>query len=185
MTDRVETLYGSISQSALNALSHIKLLVCDVDGVFSDGKIYMGNQGEELKTFHTLDGYGIKAIMQIGIEVAIVTGRKSQIVQDRMQALGVKHIIQGQEQKQSAVEALQNQLNISIEQTASVGDDMPDIGMFNVSGFGVSVCNGHPYVKQKADYVTISSGGSGAVREICDLLLQSRGQLTHIHGSSV
>lgn len=185
MSSLVKTLYAAIPQSLLTSMLNIKLLVCDVDGVFSDGKIYMGNQGEELKTFHTLDGYGVKAIMKIGIEVAIVTGRKSHIVQNRMQALGVKHIIQGQEEKRSAVESLQKQLSISKLQTASVGDDMPDIGMFSASNIAFSVSNGHPYVKQQADYVTTTEGGSGAVREICDLLLQANGKLDEIYGSSI
>jgi 3-deoxy-D-manno-octulosonate 8-phosphate phosphatase (KDO 8-P phosphatase) len=185
MTSLVTTLYGSIPQSLLIGMQNVKLLVCDVDGVFSDGKIYMGNQGEELKTFHTLDGYGIKAIMKIGIDVAIVTGRQSKIVQNRMQALGVKHIIQGQEEKRSAVESLQKQLSISKQQTASVGDDMPDIGMFNASSIAFSVNNGHPYVKQRAHYVTTTLGGSGAIREICDLLLQANNKLDEIYGSSV
>jgi 3-deoxy-D-manno-octulosonate 8-phosphate phosphatase (KDO 8-P phosphatase) len=185
MSASVKTLYGPIPQSLLTKMLNIKLLVCDVDGVFSDGKIYMGNQGEELKTFHTLDGYGVKAIMKIGIEVAIVTGRKSNIVQNRMHALGVKHIIQGQEEKLSAVENLQKQLSISKLQTASVGDDMPDVGMFSASNIAFSVSNGHPYVKRKADYVTASQGGSGAVREICDLLLHAHGKLNDIYGSSV
>jgi 3-deoxy-D-manno-octulosonate 8-phosphate phosphatase (KDO 8-P phosphatase) len=185
MSSSVTTLYGAIPQSLLINMLNIKLLVCDVDGVFSDGRIYMGNQGEELKTFHTLDGYGIKAIMKIGIEVAIVTGRKSNIVQNRMQALGVKHIIQGQEEKRSAVENLQQQLCIGKLQTASVGDDMPDVGMFKASNIAFSVSNGHPFVKQKAHYVTTTQGGSGAVREICDLLLQAHGKIENIYGSSI
>lgn len=181
----IATLYGEISPSLLDTFGQIKLLVCDVDGVFSDGRIYMGNDGEELKAFNTLDGYGIKAIMKVDIEVAVITGRTSHIVQNRMSALGIKHIIQGREGKQEAIKSLQQQLNISPLQTASMGDDMPDVGMFQESELPIAVSNAHPYVKQQAKYVTTQSGGFGAVREVCDLLLQAQGQLETIHGSSV
>ena len=181
----VETLYGPIEESLFDSFAQIKLLVCDIDGVFSDGRIYMGNDGEELKAFSTLDGYGVKAVMKSGIQVAVITGRKSQIVENRMSALGITHIIQGQEQKQSAIKGLQTSLNVSPAETASIGDDMPDVGMFQESMLPISVANGHPYVKQQARYVTSQKGGFGAVREVCDILLQARGALNAIHGSSV
>lgn len=181
----VETLYAPVDSDLFEKLRAIRLLVCDVDGVFSDGRIYMGNDGEELKAFHTLDGYGIKAAMNIGIEVAIVTGRTSDIVSNRMSALGVKHILQGREEKQSAVAELQKSLKIKVEQTASIGDDVPDLAMFSLSSVSVCVASGHPQVKQKADYTTINRGGFGAVREFCDLLLQAQGKLDIIHGASI
>ena len=182
---QIETLYGTIPEELFNKLSKIRLLACDVDGVFSDGQIIMGNQGEELKAFHALDGYGIKAIQQIGIQVAVITGRSSQIVEQRMSSLSVKHIIQGCEDKQTALTTLCESLSVDKSETASVGDDMPDLGMFECSDVAFSVENGHPFVKQQADYVTHRVGGAGAVREICDLLLQSRSELNVIHGSSV
>lgn len=185
MIPLISTLYGEIEPSLLSKLANIKLLACDVDGIFSDGRIYMGNDGEELKAFHTLDGYGIKALAKIGITVAIVTGRQSQIVENRMSALGIEHIIQGQEKKRDAVAKIQDQLGILPEQTASVGDDMPDLGMFELSSVKVSVVSGHPYVIKKADYVTVTRGGFGAVREICDLLLQAQGKLDEVYGASV
>lgn len=182
---QVTTLYGDVEQSLLDKLASISLLVCDVDGIFSDGRIYMGNAGEELKAFHTLDGYGVKALAKIGITVAVVTGRQSAIVENRMSALGIKHIIQGQEQKQQSVAKLQQLLGILPEHTAAMGDDMPDLGMFALSGVAISVVSGHPYVKQQADYVTVSRGGFGAVREVCDLILQAQGKLDVIHGASI
>ncbi len=182
---RVSTLYGEIEQSLFDKLANISLLVCDVDGVFSDGRIYMGNAGEELKAFHTLDGYGVKAVEKIGVTVAIVTGRQSAIVENRMSALGIKHIIQGQEQKQHSVAKLQQELGILPEHTASIGDDMPDIGMFSLSAVSFSVISGHPFVQRSADYVTTCRGGFGAVREVCDLLLQAKGKLNVIHGASI
>ena len=100
------TPYGLISNENQQRASQIKLLICDVDGVFSDGRIYLGNDGEELKAFHTKDGFGMKAIMQMGIEIAIITGRKSNIVKNRMQALGVTHILQGIEDKLTCYQTL-------------------------------------------------------------------------------
>lgn len=180
----IETLYGEISSEVFASLKDLRLVAFDIDGVFSDGRLYMGNQGEELKAFHTLDGYGVKALMKIGIEVAVITGRQSAIVENRMKSLGVRHVIQGQEDKITALEKLQKQLQLGKQQTASVGDDMPDLGMFELSQVKFSVHNGHPYVQRLADYVTTRSGGHGAVREICDLILQAQGKLDMIHGSS-
>ncbi|MEP2653473.1 MAG: 3-deoxy-manno-octulosonate-8-phosphatase KdsC [Paraglaciecola sp.] len=166
-------------------MSSIKLLACDVDGVFSDGRIYMGQNGEELKAFHTRDGYGVKALLNAGIHVVVITGRRSKMVETRMTALGVTHILQGCEEKQSALEALQKQLSISANETAAIGDDMPDLGMFNTAKLKICVNDGHPFVLSTADYVTRTKGGFGAVREICDLILLTKGQLTNIHGASV
>ncbi len=180
----VETLYGSISSALMAKFAKIKLLVCDVDGVFSDGRIYLGNQGEELKAFHTRDGYGVKAIQKIGVQVAVITGRNSRIVNDRMTSLGVAHIIQGQEDKGPALRALIQSLDLQPEQVAAIGDDMPDVGMFGESGLTLSVADGHPFVCRQADYVTQCHGGFGAVREVCDVILQAHNQLDFSHGSS-
>lgn len=100
----VETLYGPVNTTVFDRARTIQLLICDVDGVFSDGRIYMGNDGEELKTFHTRDGYGIKCLMAAGVEVAIITGRQSAIVENRMKALGITHVYQGQDNKVAAYE---------------------------------------------------------------------------------
>ena len=182
---KVETIYGPIEQSLFQSFASIKLLACDVDGVFSDGRIYLGDKGEELKAFHTRDGYGIKSLQRNGVQVAVVTGRRSQIVEQRMSALGVKHILQGCEEKNSALKDLQQQLNMNPEITASIGDDMPDIGMFDASKLSIAVADAHPLVIKKAHYVCYNRGGFGAVREICDLILHSLGQLDAIHGSSI
>jgi 3-deoxy-D-manno-octulosonate 8-phosphate phosphatase (KDO 8-P phosphatase) len=181
----IETIYGPIEQSLFQSFAGIKLLACDVDGVFSDGRIYLGDNGEELKAFHTRDGYGIKALQRNGVQVAVITGRRSQIVEQRMSALGVKHILQGCEEKNGALKNLQQQLNISSEMTASMGDDMPDIGMFETSKLSIAVADAHPFVGKKAHYTCHHRGGFGAVREVCDLILHSLGKLEVIHGSSV
>lgn len=181
----LNTLYAPIEQSLFERFKQIKLLVCDIDGVFSDGRLYLGNAGEELKAFHTKDGYGVKAILKAGIDVAVITGRRSQIVEQRMTALGVPHIIQGQEDKASTIQQLIQDLALEQTQVASMGDDMPDLGMFQYSALKISVADGHPYVKQQANYITQTKGGFGAVREVCDLLLQAHGTLEQIQASSV
>lgn len=184
VSNEVPTLYGPIAKTLWDKLGQIRLLACDIDGVFSDGRLYMGNNGEELKAFHTHDGYGVKALLNIGIEVAVITGRKSNIVQQRMQSLGVTHIIQGCEQKDVALLQLMQELQLNATQVASMGDDVPDLAMFKHSELGVSVADGHPQVTQVAQYVTQRPGGKGAVREFCDLLLQANNQLQQVHGSS-
>ncbi len=181
----VPTLYTQMEQSFLEGLSDVRLLVCDVDGVFSDGRIYLGNDGEELKAFHTRDGYGIKALVKNGIEVAVITGRKSNIVETRMKALNVAHIIQGEENKAAALSSLCQRLALSPHQVAAIGDDMPDTGMYEHAAVKIAVKDAHPQVRQLANWVTTLPGGFGAVREVCDTLLQATDKLAGIQGASV
>lgn len=177
----VSTWYGDISQPLLERFAKIKLLVCDVDGVFSDGRIYLGNDGEELKAFHTRDGFGIKALINAGIQVAVITGRRSAIVEKRMTALGVQHIFQGQEDKLSCFAALATELDYAPHDIAAIGDDIPDVDMLKASGLAVAVHDAHPFVQQHAHYITSQRGGFGAVRELSDLILMAQGQL-QLHG---
>lgn len=179
------TLYGRMEEGLFHQFRQIKLLACDVDGVFSDGRIYMGNDGEELKAFHTRDGYGVKALIQAGVEVAVITGRRSAIVQNRMSALGVKHIIQGEEQKAVALQHLQDKLGINSVETAAIGDDCPDLGMFDNAALGIAVKDAHPLVSHHASYITRNQGGFGAVREVCDLILESKNLLSSVESASV
>lgn len=179
------TLYGEVPQHVWTLCQSIKLVVFDVDGVFSDGSIYLGNNGEEFKAFNTKDGYGVKALAHIGIDVAVITGRNSTIVENRMRALQVKHIIQGREDKHIALQQLMLENGFSRSQIASMGDDMPDIGMFECSSLKVAVQDAHPALKQQANFITRLGGGKGAVRELCDLLLQVNGKLNVQHGASI
>ncbi|KGJ94276.1 3-deoxy-manno-octulosonate-8-phosphatase KdsC [Colwellia psychrerythraea] len=181
----MNTLYGNVESHILIKAKQIKLLVCDVDGVFSDGRIYLGNDGEELKAFHTKDGFGIKALGASGVDVAIITGRNSAIVANRMKALNVAHIIQGQEDKLPALIDLIEQLGITIEEVAYIGDDVPDLPCIKAVGLGISVCDGHPLVLEAADYATFTRGGFGAVRETCDLIMQSQNTLDNASGASI
>jgi 3-deoxy-D-manno-octulosonate 8-phosphate phosphatase (KDO 8-P phosphatase) len=183
------SLYGNPPQAIpahiWDICQDIRLVVFDVDGVFSDGSIYLGNSGEELKAFNTKDGYGVKALSKIGIDVAVITGRNSKIVENRMQSLQVKYLIQGREDKHFALQELMLQTGHQNHQIASVGDDMPDLGMFLLSALKVAVQDAHPAVKQQANFITTLGGGKGAVRELCDLILQANGKLDMQHGASI
>lgn len=181
----MNTLYGNIQSDILAKAQQIKLLVCDVDGVFSDGRIYLGNDGEELKAFHTKDGFGIKALGASGVDVAIITGRNSAIVANRMKALNVAHIIQGQEDKLPALIELIKKLGINISEVAYIGDDVPDLACIEAVGLGISVSDAHPLVLQGSNYTTFTRGGFGAVRETCDLIMQTQGSLTSATGASI
>ena len=185
MAQLVETLYGPVDQDILDIAKEIKLLICDVDGVFSDGLIYMGNNGEELKTFHTRDGYGVKSLMNAGIEIAIITGRQSQIVENRMKALGISLIYQGQDDKIKAYHDICDKLGISAEQTGYVGDDLIDWPVMEKVALQVCVADGHPLLAKRVNYVTSIKGGHGAVREVCDLILQARNELDVHKGLSI
>ncbi|MBU2977689.1 3-deoxy-manno-octulosonate-8-phosphatase KdsC [Alteromonas sp. C1M14] len=179
------TFYGVISEERFEKLKSLKLLVCDIDGVFSDGRIYLGNDGEELKAFHTRDGYGIKALVNSGVDVAVITGRDSKIVQNRMTALNVKHIIQGQENKADAMAELCARLGLNPNQVAAIGDDMPDLGMYQYADTKIAVKDAHPAVTREANWITTKPGGFGAVREVCDIVMQALGTLDTLHGASV
>ena len=185
MTQQVDTLYGSVDARILEIAKNIKLLICDVDGVFSDGLVYMGNNGEELKTFHTRDGYGVKSLMNAGIEIAIITGRQSQIVTNRMNALGIKLVYQGQDDKVKAYQDICQKLAINPEHTGYIGDDLIDWPVMEKVGLQVCVADGHPLLARRANYVTQTKGGHGAVREVCDLILQARDELDVHKGLSI
>ncbi|MDN3653517.1 3-deoxy-manno-octulosonate-8-phosphatase KdsC [Thalassotalea ponticola] len=179
------TLYGNVDERVLTAAKKVKLLVCDIDGVFSDGRIYLGNDSEELKAFNTKDGFGIKALSQNGVAVAVITGRQSNIVNNRMRALNVQFIVQGQEDKMPALVDIAQQLDLDIDEVAYIGDDVPDLPCIEAVGLGVAVNDAHPLVVRSADYVTFLKGGHGAVRELCDLIMQAQGTLHLAKGASV
>ncbi|MEF1256241.1 MULTISPECIES: 3-deoxy-manno-octulosonate-8-phosphatase KdsC [unclassified Vibrio] len=185
MSKMIETLYQPVEQSTLEIAKQIKLLICDVDGVFSDGLIYMGNEGEELKTFHTRDGYGVKSLMNAGIKIAIITGRRSQIVENRMKALGISLIYQGQDDKVKAYRDICDKLNILPQHTGYIGDDLIDWPVMEQVALKVCVADGHPLLAKRANYVTVIKGGHGAVREVCDLILQARNELDVHKGLSI
>ena len=156
---------------------HIKLLICDVDGVLSDGTITIDDQGTESKGFHVHDGLGLKMLQQANIDVAIISSRDTQSVQQRMQALGIKHVFQGIKNKMDCYQRLLTQLSLTHEQIAYVGDDLPDLAVMQQVGLSVAVANANAFVKQHAHWQTTLTGGQGAVREVCDLILSAQQQL--------
>lgn len=156
-----------------NPLSGIKLVAFDVDGVFTDGRFYLSNDGIESKAFSTQDGYGIRRLIDARIEVAVISGRRSDAVDKRMAELGVPHVIQGCGDKIAAFDELTAALGIEDANCVYVGDDLPDLALLSKVGYSVAVANAVATVCEQCDYVTQAKGGHGAVREVCDLVLAS------------
>ena len=145
----------------------------------------MGNHGEELKAFNVRDGYGIRCALTSGIEVAIITGRKAKLVEDRCQTLGITHLYQGQSDKLLAFRDLTDKLGVRPEEVAYIGDDLIDWPVMAEVGLSVAVADAHPLLLPRADYITRINGGRGAVREVCDLLLLAQGKLDEAKGQSI
>lgn len=164
-----------LTQEQQDKIKALKLLILDVDGVLTDGRLFFDDQGREYKCFHARDGYGIKLLRQTGVEVAVISGRKSNSVALRMQSLGVEQVYQGHENKRAAFAEILQNLNLSSVQVAHVGDDVLDLPIMVQAGFAVAVADAHFAVKQRADWCTQTPGGLGAVREVCDLIMQVQG----------
>ncbi|MFK5894496.1 MAG: 3-deoxy-manno-octulosonate-8-phosphatase KdsC [Pseudomonadota bacterium] len=163
-------------QSALkDKAKKIRLLICDVDGVLTDGSLFFGDDGEEYKAFNSLDGHGIKMLQESGVKVAIITGRTSNVVLHRMKNLSVTTIYQGQSDKMVGYQKLLEELNIQPEEIAYMGDDVVDLPVMIRVGLAVAVANAHEVVIQHADITTQHCGGQGAVREFCDFLIKAQG----------
>ncbi|MCZ8132130.1 MAG: HAD hydrolase family protein [Steroidobacteraceae bacterium] len=154
----------------------LRLLVLDVDGVLTDGRLWFGPDGEELKVFHVRDGFGIKAVQRAGLEVGVISGRRSAAVERRCAELGVRHLRQGCEDKVAALRELLALTGIAPEHAVAIGDDSPDLPVLAIVGLPVAVADAHPDVRAAARYVTQLPGGHGAVREVCDLLVEAAGQ---------
>jgi len=163
-----------IPTNLLELARPIRLLALDVDGVLSDGQLYFGNQGEELKAFNALDGHGIKMLQASGVKVVIVTGRTSNIVAQRAQQLGIELLLQGREDKLTALHELTQHLQLDWSQMAYMGDDLPDLAAIIKVGFGISLPNAASTLADYSQYVTQRAGGQGAVREVCDLIMQAQ-----------
>jgi len=159
--------------AVLERARSVRLLALDVDGVLTDGRIYLSASGEELKVFHVRDGSGLVAVQRAGILVAIVSGRDSAAVTRRAGELGVRHVRQGVSDKGAELDGLMAEVGVGREATACVGDDTPDLPMLQRAGLAVAVADAHPAVLAMAHWVTPSPGGRGAVRDVCDLLLSA------------
>jgi 3-deoxy-D-manno-octulosonate 8-phosphate phosphatase (KDO 8-P phosphatase) len=154
----------------------MRCAIFDVDGVLTDGRLYIGERGETVKAFHTLDGHGLKLLARAGITPLIVTGRDSAAVRRRVADLGLVHAAYGAEDKLAAAQALLDALAVDWADAAAIGDDWPDLPLLARAGFACASANAHAEVKAVADHVTAVTGGHGAAREFCDLLLLASGR---------
>lgn len=162
-----------IMQERLEKVKKIRCLICDLDGVLTDGYLYIDNNANELKAFHVHDGMGLKLLMSAGIEVAVITTSQNAVIENRMVQLGIQHYFKGQIDKRAAYQALKDRLQLPDEAFAYIGDDLPDIPVIRQVGLGIAVANAVKEVKEFASWHTLLPGGKGAVREVCDFILQA------------
>ena len=155
----------------------IKLVIFDVDGVLTDGSLYLGDDGQEYKAFNSRDGHGMKMLQAAGVEIGIITGRSSEVVRIRMESLGIKHVYQGKQEKLPAYLELRDKLNLTDEQVAYVGDDVVDLPIMRRVGLAVAVNDAHPFVLKHAHWQTPHPGGRSAGRDVCELLMDAQGKL--------
>lgn len=155
----------------------VKLLIMDVDGVLTDGRIFIRDNGEEIKSFHTLDGHGLKMLQATGVQTAIITGRDAPSVGVRVRQLGIGHYYKGIHDKRAAYAQLRAEAGVEEHECAFIGDDVVDLPVMVRCGLPVAVPEAHWFTLQHAAYVTQKSAGNGAVRELCDLIMQAKGTL--------
>lgn len=153
----------------------IRLIVFDVDGVMTDGTLFLGDDGQEYKGFNSLDGHGLKMLKESGVELAIITGRTSKVVELRCGNLGITHLYQGCHDKLGPLKELLGKLGIAPENAAFMGDDVMDLPPMGHCGMGFTVPHAPSLVKERAHYVTHTPAGRGAVREVCELIMQAQG----------
>ena len=161
----------------LQKAAQVELVIFDVDGVLTDGSLFFTDDGQEYKAFHSRDGHGMKMLRNSGVEVAIITGRTSQVVTHRMANLGIEHVYQGKQEKLPAFEALIAKLQLTPEQVAYVGDDVVDLPIMLRVGLAVAVADAHPLVLRHAHWHTPHGGGRGAARDVCELIMEACGTL--------
>lgn len=165
------------NQKIIHRARHIRLLLLDVDGVLTDGRLYYGNSGEEIKAFDIQDGLGIKLLQRNGIQVGIITGRSSELLARRAGELGIELVVQGREDKLTALNELLETRDYRLENIAFLGDDLPDLAVIRRVGLGVAVANARPVIAEHALWQTTARGGRGAVRELAELLLEAQDKL--------
>ena len=150
------------------------MVAIDVDGTLTDGRLYYGDEGELLKTFHVRDGYGLRLLAQAGITLTVISGRRSRAVERRMTELGISQVHLGCSDKRPLLEQLTVAAGLSADAVAAIGDDRQDLEMMQFASLGVAVADAHADVISAADWVTSRAGGHGAVRELCDLILEAQ-----------
>jgi len=161
----------------LERASRVKLAIFDVDGVLTDGSLFIGDDGQEYKAFNSRDGHGMVMLRQTGVTLAIITGRSSEVVRIRMASLGINHLYQGILDKLAAYEELKNSLGLADEAIAYVGDDVVDLPVLRRAGLAVAVADAHPLVQRHVHWQTRSPGGRGAARDLCELIMEAQGTL--------
>lgn len=169
-----------LSPEQIEKIKQLKLLILDVDGVLTDGRLFFDQQGNEYKCFHARDGHGLKLLKQTGVEIAVISGRSSATVALRMKNLGIEHVYQGHENKRMAFQEILQNLQLTPNQVAHVGDDLLDLPIMTQVGFAIAVQDANFAVKQYADWCTETLGGQGAVREVCDLIMQVQGSFDKV-----
>ena len=160
--------------------ARIRLLALDVDGTLTNGRLCFASDGNEIKAFHALDGQGLKLLRECGIEVALITARSSEVVARRAVELGIVHLHQGCHDKRAALRALCQILALEPAQAAFMGDDLPDLPALEWAGLAVGPANVHPWLRPRLHWITAAAGGQGAVRALCDLILDAQGQVERI-----
>lgn len=166
-----------MSDDLLQRAKGIRLAVFDVDGVLTDGKLYFLVDGSEFKTFNTLDGHGIKMLINSGVRTAIISGRSTPVVERRARNLGIQHLYQGREDKMVVLDELLAELGLDYQQVAYLGDDLPDLPVIRRVGLGMAVASADGFVRQHAHGTTQARGGEGAAREFCELIMRAQGSL--------
>jgi 3-deoxy-D-manno-octulosonate 8-phosphate phosphatase (KDO 8-P phosphatase) len=161
----------------LEKAKKIRAVIFDVDGVLTDGSLFLGDDGQEYKAFHSRDGHGMKMLQQTGVTIAIITGRTSKVVEHRIGDLGIRHVYQGQHDKNLAFQDLLATLNISAEECAYVGDDVVDLPVMGQVGLAIAVQDAHPMVVKHAHWQTPHGGGRGAGRDVCEMIMEAQGVL--------
>ena len=164
-------------QDLIEKARQIRLVIFDVDGVLTDGSLFLGDDGQEYKAFHSRDGHGMKMLQLTGVEIAVITGRRSDVVKHRMANLGVRHLYQGQLDKLPAFESVTAELSVAPDEVAYVGDDVVDLPVMLRVGLSIAVQDAHAEVKRHAHWITSSSGGRGAAREVCEFIMHAQGTL--------
>jgi 3-deoxy-D-manno-octulosonate 8-phosphate phosphatase (KDO 8-P phosphatase) len=170
------THYTDIPADIAERATRVRVVVFDVDGTLTDGRLWYGEDGRETKVFHVHDGLGLKRLQENGVKVAIITARISHPVSLRAEELGIPHVYQGQKDKRACLNELLSALRLTPEQAAFVGDDLPDLPAMGVAGLSVAVANAHPWVLERAHWRTRLSGGYGAAREVADMILAAQGK---------
>lgn len=164
-------------EHAANCARRLRLMAFDVDGVLTDGSLYYSDEGVEIKAFNTLDGHGLKMLQQAGITLALITGRRARCVELRAENLGIQHVFQGVDNKLEVLRSLLSNLGLTDAAAGYMGDDVPDLPVMMACGFSATPGDGHALVQRYAHLTTRRAGGRGAVREVCDFILQAQGSL--------